>query len=130
MILSLRLLPDFVGRAVIVGLPVGVVGVLVGVEIFVSMFRGQILRHADRTVGSIGRVGVENICAVGMQNLFALERDVFRHAQRHRESLGRPQHGVCDPGIAAGGIEKNLAHVELPAPEALRYDARGSAVFD
>ena len=74
---SLGLLPDFVGGAVIVSLPVGVVGILVGVEILIGMFGGEFAGHANGAVGTVGGIGVNNVGAVAVQNLFALARNIF-----------------------------------------------------
>src|SRR4029077_3850617 len=65
-----------------------------------------------------------------MQNVFALEGDIFRHAQRHREAFCRSQHGVGYASIAAGGIEQSLAQGEFSAAAAFRDDVRGGAVFN
>ena len=75
---SFRLLPDFVGRAMVVSLPVGGVRILVGIVIKIGMLRVEFARHADGAVGSIGRVGVNDVRAVGVQNAFALGRKRFR----------------------------------------------------
>src|SRR3989442_11790883 len=66
---SLGLLPDFVRGALIMGSPVGVVGVLVGVEIFLGMCCGEFSRHPDRAVGSIRRIGINNVGAVALEDL-------------------------------------------------------------
>src|SRR5271163_2842066 len=93
------------------------------------MLRGQLPRHANRAVGSIGWVGVHNLCAVGMQNLLALERNIFRHAQGYGKLLRRSQHGVSDAGVAAGGVEQRLTSVEAPAAAALSDNIPSRTVF-
>src|SRR5208283_5167309 len=127
---ALGLLPDFVGGRVIVGLPVGVVGILVGVEILLGMFAGQLARLTDRAVGTVVRIGINNVGSVALENLFAFARNVFWHAERDGEGFGGSQHGVGDAGIAAGGVEKNLAGAKLATGAALGDDARGGAILD
>ena len=92
----------------VVSLPVGVVGVLIGVVIDIRMFRGQFARHADRAIGSIGWVGVQDVGAVCMQDALALDRYILRHAQRHRETLRRTEHGISNSSVAAGRIQQNF----------------------
>ena len=45
------------------------------------------------------------------------------------KSFGRAQHGVGDAGVAAGGIEQNLAGAQLPAAASLGDDVGGGAIF-
>src|ERR1019366_873284 len=58
------LLPDFVGGGFIVGTPVGVVRILIGVKIEIGMALGILARDLEGAVGAFGRVGVDDICAV------------------------------------------------------------------
>src|SRR6202043_377038 len=59
--------------------------------------------------------------------LFALARNVFRHAQGDWEAFGRAKHGVSDAGVAAGGIEQNLAVTQLTVAVGFADDVgRGS----
>src|SRR6266700_1795932 len=127
---SLGLLPDFVGGPVIMSLPVGFVGILVCVKIFIGMFGGQFSRHANGSVGTVTRIGIKNVGAVTLQNLLALARNIFRHAQSDRESFGRAEHRIGNAGIAAGGIEKNLSGAQLSAPPSLGDNVARGTVFD
>src|SRR5579863_5910405 len=127
---SLGLLPDFVGGAVIMGFPVGIVGILVGVEILIGMFCGQFAGHANGAVGSISRVGVNNVGAVAVQDLFAFSGNIFGHAEGDGKSFGRAEHGVSDAGIAAGGIEKSFAGGQLTATASFGDDVGRRAIFD
>ena len=102
---SLSLLPDFVGRPVIVSFPVGLVRILIRIKILVGMIASQFTCHANRAIGSVGRIGIENICAVALQNLFPFTRNIFRHAKCYGKSFSRAQHGISDASIAAGGVE-------------------------
>ena len=46
------------------------------------------------------------------------------------KSFGRSQHGVGDAGVAAGGIEQNLAGTQLTAAAGFGYDVGGGAILD
>src|ERR1700676_289690 len=67
------LLPDLVSRPEVMRLPVGVVRILVSVEIFVGMIGVELARYANRAVGAIRRIGINNVRSVGMQNMFTLD---------------------------------------------------------
>ena len=126
---SFGLLPDFVGRAMVVSLPVGIVGILVCVEIKIGMLGIKFARHADGAVGAFAGIGVENIRAVSVQNALAFRRNILRHAQRDGNALGGADHRVSDAGVAAGRIEQNFARRQFPAPLRFQNDARGGAIF-
>src|SRR5580658_9073413 len=127
---ALSLLPDFVGGSVIVGLPVGLVGVLVGVEIFFGMLRGELAGHPDGAVGTVGGIGINDVGAVALQDLLALARNILRHAQGDGEAFGSAQHRIGNAGVAAGGVEQNLAGAELPTAAGFGDDVGGGAIFD
>src|SRR5215467_16247020 len=61
---ALRLLPDLVAGCKIMGLPVGVVRILIGVEVLFRMLCRQIPSHADRAVGALPAIGIDNVGAV------------------------------------------------------------------
>ena len=62
--------------------------------------------------------------------MLALERNIFRHAQRHWESLGCAEHGISNAGIAAGGVEQNSPGTHLPAAPRLGHNMPGRTIFD
>src|ERR1700758_840220 len=127
---SLRLLPDFVGRAVIVRLPVGFVGVLVGIEILVGMIARQFTGHANGAVRTVGGVGIKHVGAVALQDLLALPRNIFRHAESDRESFGCAQHGVGDASVAAGGVEQDLAGTQPTSAASFGDDVGRGTILD
>ena len=53
----------------------------------------------------------------------------MRHAQRHRKSLSRAQHGIGNASVAAGGVEQDFAGSELAIAAAFGDDVGGGAVF-
>ena len=107
--LAFGLLPDFVAGGAVVGAPVFVVGVLVGVVVAVGLGGDQLAGLADGAVGAVGGVGPDDLGAVGCEVALALVRDVGRHAEGDGEAHGRAEHGVGDAGVAAGGVEKAAA---------------------
>ncbi len=126
------LAPDFVGRAVVVGLPVVFVAVLVGVEVAPGLIRGQLARLADGAVRAVGRVGPNDVCAIGGKNAFALRRHIGRHAERDGEAQRRAQQRVGDAGVAAGGVEQVFARAGKDASCGVRclHNGGRSTVLD
>src|ERR1700742_421455 len=94
------LLPDFVGGGVVVGAPVVVVAVLVGVEEFCGVLGDESAGAADGAVGAVGGVGPEDVGAVGGEDVFALGRDVGGNAEGDGEAHGGAEHGVGNAGVA------------------------------
>ena len=123
------LLPYLVGGAMIVRQPVGVVGILVCIKILVGMLRHDLARLDDRAVGALGRIGVDNLSPVSLENSLAFDRDIGRHAQSHAKTAGCAQHGVGDSGVSAGRIKQALAAVHLAAAEGFLHDVGRRAVL-
>ena len=88
----------------------------------------EFARDANGAVGAVGRIGINNVGAIGLQNALALNGNIFRHAQRDRKSLRGADHGVSDAGVAAGGIEQNFPGTEFSAGASLAtmFDAARS----
>src|SRR4029077_21109494 len=127
---SLRLLPDLVGRAMVVSLPVGVVGILVGVVIKIRMLDIEFARHADRAIGSVAGICIDDVRAVGVQDSLPFLRNIFRHAERNWNALGGADHGVGNASVAAGGVEQNLAGSYPSAAFCLGDDVGRGAVLN
>ena len=127
---SFRLLPDFIGGAVIVRAPVGIVGILIGIEIFFGMFRCKFAHFANRPIRSFARVGVDNVRAIRMQDVLALDGDVLPHAQRHLETLRCADHGIGNPCISAGGIQQRFTRPKFSAATRFSHDVCGGAIFN
>src|SRR5271155_3941771 len=79
--LSLGLTPYLRRGRLVVGAPVGVVAVLVGVVKLITKFGCHFTGLADRPVGAVGGVRGNDLGAVSGENLLALGRDVGRHAE-------------------------------------------------
>ena len=111
------------------GAPVVVVGVLVGVEV-VSGVGGELAGDADGAVGAVGRVGKDDIGAVGGEDAFALDGNISGHAEQYTEAQRCAEHGVGDAGVAAGGVEEDFPGASWPVRCGFADDAGGGAVFD
>src|SRR5690348_7020917 len=125
----LGLLPDFIGGHGIVSFPVGLIGILVGVEVLVGVGLSERASHADRAVGTVPGIRINNVGAVALQDLLALAGDVFGHAERDRESLGSTEHRISNTSIAAGGVEKNLSRTKMSSAAGFGNDVGGGTVF-
>jgi hypothetical protein len=126
---ALSLLPDLIRSCQEVGPPVGIIGILVGVKIFIGISCVERPCVPDCAVRPIRRIRINDVRAVGLQNPFALDRNILRHAQRHRKTLGRAQHGIRNTGVATRGIQQNLACRESPIAPCLANNIGGSPVF-
>ncbi len=127
--LSFGLLPDFVAGCPVVRAPVFVVRVLICVEIPIRLCRDHLPRLANGPVGPIRRVGPDNLRAIRFEVALSLLGDVRRHAQCHRKSHRRAQHGIGDSRIAACRIEKALRFAEEPAALRVSHNGRRRTVL-
>ena len=89
----------------VVGPRVAAVAVLVHHDVVVRMFLHQVLGHLNGTVGAAGTVRGDNFSAVGLQQLYPLDADVFRHHHRYFVPFEPADHGQGDAGVAAGGFQ-------------------------
>jgi len=58
------LLPDFVRGGEVMRAPVGVIGILVGIEIKIGMLYREFMGDAGGAVGTFSGIGEDDICAV------------------------------------------------------------------
>src|SRR5208283_383727 len=121
--------PDLLRGAVIMRSPVRVIRVLVRVEVFLWLRSGEFPRFPDGSVGPFRRVSEYDFCTVGTNGSLTLRGYVSRHAQGHRESLRRSQHGIGNSGIAAGGVQQSFTWAKLSSARGLGHNIRGWAVF-
>ena len=63
--LAFGLLPDLVGGGAVMGAPVLIVGVLVGVVVAAGLSGGEFAGFADGSVGTVSGVGPDDLGAVG-----------------------------------------------------------------
>ena len=100
---------------VVVGLPVGLVVELVGEEIAVREFPGHGVGLLDGPVGAPFGRGQQDLGAIGLHDLAALNRGRLRHDQDAPVALGGADHGQADAGVAAGGLEDDLVFGQFAA---------------
>src|SRR5258708_13409131 len=93
------------------------------------MSGGKFASGADGAVGAVAGIGINKVCAVRAQNPFAFGGNILRHAECDGKSFSRAQHGVGDAGVAAGGIEQNLAVAELATATPFGDDAGGGPIL-
>src|ERR1041385_9406689 len=106
---AFALLPDFIRCAVIMRLPVGIVRVLVGVEVLIRVFSIEFPSFADRPIRSFPRISKNNLRTVSMQDSFALNRNILRHAKRHWKSFSSSDHGERNTSIPTGRVQQNFS---------------------
>ena len=128
--LAARLAPDLGAGGVVVGQPVGVVRILVGVVEARGVVAGQFAGAADGAVGTLIGVGPVDLGAVGAQDPLALRRHAGGHGQVDREAQRRAQHGEGDAGVAAGGVEQGFAGREQAARDGVAHHGGRGAIFD
>ena len=116
------------GRLV-VRAPVGRITVLIRVEVGVRVLGVELLRHADRSVGSLQGAGPHHVGPVDAEQALSLLGDARRDAELDGISERRAEHGVRDPGIAGRRVEQGAAGPERPRAEAVEDHRGGRAVL-
>ena len=96
------LLPYLVGCAMVMSLPIGIARILVGVEVFLRLARIHLASDVDSAIRALVGGRINNVRAVGEENTLAFDGNIFRHAERDLEALGRADHRVSDAGVATG----------------------------
>ena len=107
-------LHDFLAGALVVRVRVAVVPVLVEHQVVVGVFLDHLLGHDDAAVGAQGAVRVDDLRAVGFQEMGAFHGDVLRHHHLDLVALEAADHCQGDAGVARGGLQdgpvgRNLA---------------------
>ena len=125
-----RLPPDLHRGRVVMGPPVGVVVVLVGVKVPVGVGIDELLHVALGAVGALGRVGQHQLGAVRQETLLALGAGVSREGELDAVAALGADHGVGDAGVAAGGVDQDLVLRQQPAPLAVQDHRHRRAVLD
>src|SRR3954469_4504349 len=96
--LFVRLPPDFRAGGFVVGPPVGVVVVLVGVEKVLRIFIDQTPNHALRAVGALLRVGEDKLRTIRLERLLTLWAGVSRKREGDAIAALGGDHRVRDSG--------------------------------
>src|ERR1700722_20420457 len=102
---AVRLLPDFRGGGGVVRGGIRGVAVLVRIEIFVASGFVDFAHAPDGAVGAFVAGRVDDVHAVGCENVFAFGRGADGKAEFHAIAERGADHGVGDSGVAAGWVE-------------------------
>src|ERR1700678_3085625 len=105
---SFGLLPDLGTGGLIVGQPVGVVRILVGVEISLGLIAGQFPGPPDGAVRALVRFGPVNSGAIGPQNALALRRNIGRHRQMDCKPSAAPSMAKAMPVLPLVASSRTL----------------------
>ena len=124
-------LPDNLrpGRLV-VGLPVGVVIILVRIEIQFRIVPVKFTGFLNRPVGRAVRIGQDQLGPISLQNLLSLAAGVGRQAQSDFVAAMGADHGVGDPRVAARGVQDDLPRTQRAAALAFEDHIKRGAVLD
>ena len=117
-------------RRVVVGPPVGVVAVLVGIEVKVRALRVQTPRLADRSVRAFERTGQDQLGAKRAQNQFALGACVFGHAQFDGVAARRTDHRVGNARVPRRRVQNRLLVGQLSRRFAFQNHPCGRPILD
>ena len=109
--------------------PVRVIRILIGVEVRVGMFRCQLARHPNGAIGTVRRIGINDVRSIALHDLLALPRNVLGHAERHRKTFRCSQHGIGDSSIAAGRIQQNSPGIEQSTSAGFGDNAGSRAIL-
>src|SRR5215469_305075 len=106
---ALGLRPDLFCCAAVVGSPVGIIGILIGVEIFVRISGLKLSGLANGAVRAFQGISPDDLCAVRGEDALAFRRDICRNANGDGDAARCTDHGVSNAGVSAGGVQQSLA---------------------
>jgi hypothetical protein len=114
----------------VVGLPVGGIVVLIGIEVFIRVIRHKLFHIELCAVRPFERVGVCDVRTVSEQDPFPFGAGVGRDGEFYAVSEGSAYQRVRDPGIPARSVNNGLSHREGTAPLPFPYHAESRPVLD
>ena len=123
-------LPDFLARAVVMGLPVGLVVELVDQDVLAGLFAGQAIGLFDGPVGALVAGRQQDLRPVGPENPLPLLAGRLAHRDQELVALDRADHGQADGRVAAAGLQDDLAGRQLAGGLGLLDHPQGDAVLD
>src|SRR5260370_19308346 len=103
------LLPNLERGGLIVRAPICRIAVLIGIEIPLRIAGVNLARPAYGSIGARVSGSQDDLGAVGRQNSLSLRAGVRGEAEHDGLSRRRSNHGVCEPRIAAHGVQNGLA---------------------
>ena len=124
------LIPDFVGGAVIVGLPVRGIAVLIGIKIFFRIGGDDFVDFANGAVGGFVARSHDEFGAERGEDALAFVRSAVGQSEFDGIAERGADHGVGDAGVAAGGVDDGFAGSESAGFQAGLDHAECGAVFD
>src|SRR5277367_376893 len=126
---AVGLAPDFRSGGGVVGRGVCGVAVLVRIKIFIAIGFVDFAHAADCAVGAFVSRRIDNFDAVGRENMFTFGRSAGGKAEFHAIAKSGADHGVGDPGVAAGRVENYFAGAEVAGAFASADHGIAGAVF-
>ena len=124
------LVPDLLGRALIMGQGIAGIIELVGQIVFIGKFPGQAVDFLDGAVGPQLSRGQQYLGPQGLENEFALFAGRLGHGANARIAFDGADHGQTDAGIAAGGLDHRLSRGEFAPNFGIMQHGPGYPVFD
>src|SRR6266542_6482236 len=126
---AFRLLPDFWPSAFIMGAPIGVVVVLIGIEILSRRGCKQLASFDLRAIASLAGIGFDDPGAITLQNMFAFAARITRQTERHAVTKCGAEHGEGNAGVAAGGVENGFSLIQETSPLGIHNHCQGRTIL-
>ncbi len=106
-------LPNLLARAVVMGLPVGLVVELVDQYILAGLFAGQAIGFFNGPIRAPVARRQKDLRPIGLENPLAFFACRLAHGDQELVALDRADHGQADGRIAAAGLQHDLARSQL-----------------
>ena len=121
---------DFLAGAFVMGLGVAFVAVLVQHQVVVGAVGDDVLGHCHAAVSAEGAVGVDDLRAVGGQQLGALYGHIFGHYHGDGVAFETANHRQGDAGVAGGGFQDGAGGGDFAVGFGAFNHLEGDAVLD
>src|SRR5438445_11707027 len=128
--LSLSLSPDFNASTFVMGAPVRIVVVLIGIKEFLRLGSGHLASQQLRPIGSLHRISVDDFSAINSQEACSFGAGILRQAKSNWITSGRAEHRIGHAGIAARRVENGFARVEMATTLALQNHRKCGSILD
>ena len=127
---TVRVAPDLGTGGLEVGLPVGIIAVLVEVDGAFGVFVHDGASTGDGAVASVHGGGLDDLGPVGPEHRLPLGAGVGRQAQLELVAPRGSDECVGDAGVAAAGVEDGLARTQKSSSLCVEHHGQGSACLD
>ncbi len=128
--LTIGLGHDFRSCSMVMGLPVGLIIILIRKKIFVRVLPGQAVGLFNGPVRSQVPGGKNNLGTPGFEYFFTLLTGAFGHGQGQFVALDRTDHGKTDSRISRSGFNNGLFRRQFAVRLGLTDHIQGGPVFD